>query len=437
MGKIGFTLIGLMALLLGSGVWVGLGLIGSGIGTIAVFRPSLPIEKLLAQQAWNSSVSMEMLALPLFILMAEVLFHTKVSEALFTGLAPWTRRLPGRMAHVTVLASTLFAAVSGSSAATTATVGRITAKELIAHGYDRGLVTGSLAGAGTLGFLIPPSTIMIIYGVLAEESILKLFMAGIVPGLLLAFSYMAYLAIRAVLDPSLVGEPPERLSFRDKLAVLQQQGLGPLLLLIGAVIGSMYGGIASPTEAASVGVAGAIALGFWQKSLSFRVLCESLYHASQTCAMIGLIIIGAMFLSVGLGYLGLPRFVASEIQALGLSPIVLILVLLVFYSILGCFMEGMSCIVMTLPITLPLVLAAGYDKVWFGIFLVLVVEMAQITPPVGFNLIVIQRLVGGQIGAIARAALPFFFITAAFTLLIAIFPGIVAWLPNLLAARSV
>jgi len=436
MSKIGFTLVGLMTLLLGSGVWVGLGLIGSGIGTVALFRPHLPVEKLLAQQAWNSSVSMEMLALPLFILMAEILFHTKVSEALFTGLAPWTRRLPGRMAHVTVLASTLFAAVSGSSAATTATVGRITAKELIAQGYDRNLVTGSLAGAGTLGFLIPPSTIMIIYGVLAEESILKLFMAGIVPGLLLALSYMSYLAIRATMNPKLVGDAPARLTLREKLATLHEQGLGPLFLLIGAVIGSMYGGIASPTEAASVGVAGAIALGVWQKSLSWRILGESLYHAAQTCSMIGLIIIGAMFLSVGLGYLGLPRFIAQEIQSLGLSPMVLVMVLLVFYTLLGCFMEGMSCIVMTLPITLPLVLAAGYSKVWFGIFLVLVVEMAQITPPVGFNLIVIQRLVGGQIGAIARAAMPFFLITATFTLLLAGFPHIVSWLPDLLAARN-
>lgn len=436
MGKIGLTLVGLMTLLLGAGVWVGLGLIGTGIGTIAMFRPSMPVEKLLAQQAWNSSVSMEMLALPLFILMAELLFHTRVSEALFTGLAPWTRRLPGRMAHVTVLASTLFAAVSGSSAATTATVGRITAKELIAKGYDRDLVTGSLAGAGTLGFLIPPSTIMIIYGVLAEESILKLFMAGIVPGILLAASYMAYIGVRAVLKPSLVGAAPERMTLREKLATLYREGLGPLFLLIFAVIGSMYGGFASPTEAASVGVAGSLALGVWQKSLSWRILGESLYHASQTCAMIGLIIVGAMFLSVGLGYLGLPRFVASEIQALGLSPIALVVVLLVFYTVLGCFMEGMSCIVMTLPITLPLVLAAGYNKIWFGIFLVLVVEMAQITPPVGFNLIVIQRLVGGKIGQVARAALPFFLITAAFTLAIACFPGVIDWLPNLLAQRN-
>ncbi|QDL91163.1 TRAP transporter large permease subunit [Paroceanicella profunda] len=434
MGKIGLTLLGLLALLLGTGVWVGLGLIGAGIGTLALFKPTMPVEKLFAQQAWNSAVSMEMLALPLFILMAEILFRTRLSEALFTGLAPWTRRLPGRLSHITVLSSTLFAAVSGSSAATTATVGRISASELIGRGYDRNLIIGSLAGAGTLGFLIPPSVIMIIYGVLAEESILKLFMAGILPGGLLALSYMGYLGIRAVMDPSLVGEAPPHTTLLEKLAALR--GLGPVLLLILAVIGSMYGGIASPTEAASVGVAGAILIGLFQRTLSVKTLAEAAYHAAQTSAMIGLIIIGAMFLSVSLGYLGLPRYIAGEIQALGLSPFALIVVLLVFYVILGCLMEGMSSIVMTLPITLPLVLAAGYDKVWFGVFLVLVVEMAQITPPVGFNLIVIQRITGDRIGTIARAALPFFFIMAAFALVIAVFPGIVTWLPDTLSARN-
>jgi C4-dicarboxylate transporter, DctM subunit len=434
MGKLSLTLLGLLALLLGAGVWVGLGLIGSGIMVLSIFRPNMPVEKLLAQQIWNSAVSAEMLALPLFILMAEILFRTKLSEALFSGLAPWTRRLPGRMSHITVLACTLFAAVSGSSAATTATVGRITATELLTRGYDRKMVIGSLAGAGTLGFLIPPSVIMIIYGVLAEESILRLFMAGIIPGGLLAASYMGYLAIRSILDPTLVGKAPPSTGWSEKLAALR--GLGPVLLLILSVIGSMYGGIASPTEAAGVGVAGSVLIGLFQRSLTIRNMAEAVYHAAQTCAMIGFIIIGAMFLSVGLGYLGLPAYIAASIQSLNLSPFVLVIVLLIFYAILGCIMEGMSAIVMTLPITLPLILAAGYDKVWYGVFLVLVVEMAQITPPVGFNLIVIQRLTGDRIGTIARAALPFFFIMAAFVLLIAVFPGIVTWLPDTLSQRN-
>lgn len=434
MGKITLLLLGLLALLLGMGVWIGLGLIGTGYGLFSVFRPMVPVDKLLAQQLWNSATSAELLALPLFILMAEILFHTRLSESLFSGLAPWTRRLPGRMSHITILASTLFAAVSGSSAATTATVGRITSTELLSRGYDRNLVIGSLAGAGTLGFLIPPSVIMIIYGVLAQESILKLFIAGIVPGLMLAGSYSLYLGVRAVLNPALMGEPPPPTTWGERTWALV--GLGPVLALIVFVIGSMYGGLASPTEAAAVGVLGALLIGLGQRTLTWTRLVQALLQAAQTCSMIGLIIIGAVFLSVVLGYLGVPRFVAGQINALNLSPFALILVLLAFYVILGCLMEGMSAIVLTLSITLPLVLDAGYDKVWFGVFLVLVVEMAQITPPVGFNLIVIQRLTGDRIGRVARAALPFFAIMVGTAMLLAIFPEIATWLPSTLSNRN-
>lgn len=428
MGKIVASLLGLMTLLLGTGMWIGLGLIGTGVGLLYLFRPNMPALKLIAQQTWNTVVSPELLALPLFILMAEILFRTKISEALFTGLSPWLRRVPGRLSHLTVMGCTLFASVCGSSAATTATVGRITAKELIGRGYNRDLVTGSLAGAGTLGFLIPPSTIMIIYGVMAEESILRLFIAGIVPGFLLAASYMGYLAIRAWLNPSLVGETPPSTTLWEKLVALKD--LGPLLLLILGVMGSMYGGIASPTEAAAVGVAGSMAIGFAQRTLDLKGVLIAARHAAESCAMIGLIMIGAMFLSTVIGYLGVPRFIAAEIQSWGMSPFMLIVVLLIFYVILGTVMEGLGIIVMTLPITLPLAMAAGYDKVWFGIFLVIVVEMAQITPPVGFNLTVIQRLTGDSMGRITRATMPFFFIMSAFVLIIALFPGIISFLPN-------
>ena len=374
MSKATLILLGLLAMLLGMGVWIGLGLIGTGYGLFSLFRPNAPTDKLLAQQLFNTATSPALLALPLYIFMADILFRSRLSEMLFTGLAPWTRWLPGRLSHVTIIASTLFAAVSGSSAATTATVGKITTTELLNRGYDRKLVIGSLAGAGTLGFLIPPSVIMIIYGVLAEESILKLFIAGVVPGILLAGSYSLYLGVRAILDPSVTGPPLPPTTFREKLHSLI--GLGPVVLLIGAVMGSMYGGIASPTEAAAVGVLGATAIGFAQRSLTLRGLYEAAIQAAKTSSMIGFIIIGAVFLSVVLGYLGVPREIAGQIKALNLSPMGLVLVLLVFYIILGTIMEGMSAIVLTLPITLPLILAAGYDKIWFGIFLVLVVEMA-------------------------------------------------------------
>ncbi|MCZ7907989.1 TRAP transporter large permease subunit [Agrobacterium leguminum] len=433
MGKITFSLLGLMTLILGTGVWIGLGLVGTGAALAALYRPALPLFKLLAQQTWNTLVSPEMLALPLFIFMAEILFRTKISEALFSGLAPWLRHVPGRLAHITVLGCTLFASVCGSSAATTATVGRITAKELISRGYNRDLITGSLAGAGTLGFLIPPSTIMIIYGVMAEESILKLFMAGILPGLLMAASYMGYIGIRALMNPVLVGEALAPTTFIEKLVALKD--LGPLLLLIIGVVGSMYGGIASPTEAAAVGVGGAILIGAFQKTLNLSNLMQAAKQAADSCAMIGLIMVGAMFLSTVIGYLGMPRYIAGIIEGWGLSPFMLIIVLLIFYIILGTVMEGLGCIVMTLPITLPLVMAAGYSKVWFGIFIVIVVEMAQVSPPVGFNLTVIQRLTGDSMARITRATMPFFFIMCAFVLLIAVFPEIVSIVPDMLASN--
>ncbi len=427
------TIVLVLAIALGIGVWVGLALYLVGIVGLAVFK-GLPIEKLIAQLTWNVSTTPELIALPMFILMAEILFRSKLSTSLFSGLTPWTTRLPGRLLHVNVLGCTLFAAVSGSSAATTATVGRITLTELFQRGYDRDLAMGSLAGAGTLGFLIPPSVIMIIYGVLAEASILKLFIAGIVPGFLLAASYMAYLAVRSSMRPGAI--PQETLTATWTERIVAMRHLGPVLFLIVVVIGSMYGGLASPSEAAAVGVFGAMAVSAMQGSLSWRNMVDAAFGAVRTISMIGLIVAGAFFLSVSMGFLGVPRIVAAEIAALELSPFMLIMLLLVFYAVLGMVLEGMSSIVMTLPITLPLILAAGFDKIWFGVFLVIVVEMAQITPPVGFNLFVIQGMTGESIGRIARATFPFFLIMVGLALLITIFPGIVMYLPSVIEFRG-
>ena len=421
------VVLGVLAVGLGLGVWVGLALFAPGLVGLAVFR-NMPIEKLLAQLTWNVTTTPELIALPLFILMAEILFHSRLSASLFTGLAPWTTRLPGRLLHVNVLGCTMFAAISGSSAATTATVGRITLTELLRRGYDRDLAMGSLAGAGTLGFLIPPSIILIIYGVLSETSILKLFIAGIVPGLLLAFLYMAWLGLRATWNPSVAPDETERMSLADKLLGLRH--LGPVVFLIFAVLGSMYGGFASPSEASAVGVLGALVVSAAQGTLNRETIRKASLGAVRTVSMIGLIVAGAYFLSIAMGFLGVPRMVAREIVALELSPIALIVMLLVFYAILGCVLEGMSSIVMTLPITLPLVQAAGFDKIWFGVFLVVVVEMAQITPPVGFNLFVIQGMTGERIGRIALATLPFFLIMVGLALLITFVPEVVTFLPD-------
>ena len=427
------VVLGVLAVGLGAGVWVGLALFAPGLVGLAVFR-NMPIEKLLAQLTWNVTTTPELIALPLFILMAEILFHSRLSASLFTGLAPWTARLPGRLLHVNVLGCTMFAAISGSSAATTATVGRITLTELLRRGYDRDLAMGSLAGAGTLGFLIPPSIILIIYGVLSETSILKLFIAGVIPGLLLAFLYMTWLGLRATWNPAVAPDETERLSLADKLIGLRH--LGPVVFLILAVLGSMYGGFASPSEASAVGVLGALIVSAAQGTLNRETIRKASLGAVRTVSMIGLIVAGAYFLSIAMGFLGVPRMIAREIVALELSPIALIVMLLVFYAILGCVLEGMSSIVMTLPITLPLVQAAGFDKIWFGVFLVVVVEMAQITPPVGFNLFVIQGMTGERIGRIALATLPFFLIMVGLALLITFVPEVVTFLPDTIRLGS-
>ena len=409
------TVLFMLVALLGAGVWIGVSLYAVGIVGLGMFH-SIPVDKLLSQNLWTSLTSPELIALPLFIFMGELLYRTRLSSDLFKGLSLWTDRLPGRLLHVNVLGCTMFAAISGSSAATTVTVGRITLQELLSRGYDRRLVIGSLAGAGTFGFLIPPSIFLIVYGVLAETS-------------MLALAYMIYIAVRTSLDPSLVPADSAPIGWRNRLTGLVY--LGPTLCLIVTVLGSMYAGIASPTEAAAVGVFGALAVGLAQRSLTFAGFYQACLGTVRTTSMIGLIVAGAFFLSVAMAFLGVPRMIALEIAGLQLGPFGLILVLLVFYAALGCIMEGLSMIVMTLPITLPLVQLAGFDKIWFGIFLVVVVEMAQITPPIGFNLFVLQTLTKVPVHRIALYALPFFLILLCFAVLIAVVPEIVTFLPDL------
>ncbi len=408
----------LLALFLAGSVWVGLTLIAAGLAALVLFR-DLDALAFLAGDLIRSLTAPELVALPLFVLMGEILNRSRVAERLFAGLTPWMARLPGGLVHGNVVGCTLFAAISGSSAATTATVGRITLPALLARGYDERLVIGSLCGAGTLGFLIPPSIVLILYGVLAEVSIVKLFLAGIGPGLVLAGAYMLYVA--------LVGRRHEvqRFSWRDRLRALP--ALVPVLALVIAVIGSMYLGFAGPTEAATVGVAGALLVAALQRALGPAVLRAALLASVRTNAMLGLILAGAFFLSKVAALFALPEAAAAAIGSLHLSPPVLMLALLLLYILLGMVLDGLSLILMTLPVTLPLATGAGFDPVWFGIFLVIVVEMAQITPPVGFNLFMVQELSGKSLGAVARAAFPFFLITAAMVLLLLALPELVLW----------
>ena len=426
----GLTILASLAVLLLARLWIGFALIAAGLITIFLFQ-DVPAIKLLAFEAWNSLNSPVLAALPLFILMGEILFASRFPKDLFDGLEPWTRSIPGRLYHINILGCSLFAAVSGSSAATTNTIGRMTLGELAARGYDRRLAIGSLCGAGTLGFLIPPSIILILYGVLAEVSILDLFLAGILPGVLLSLGFMAYLAVTTRLRPELLPEENKTtVTAGERLRGLLK--ISPALLLILAILGSLYLGFASPSEAAVLGVAGALIISAVKRDLNWRNLKSALLEAVKTVSMIGLILLGALFLTRVMAYLEIPGAVAGGIAALGLAPVLLIPVLLIFYIALGMILDGLSVVVITLPIVLPLVVAAGFDPLWFGIFLVITVEMAQVTPPVGFNLFVVQNLTGEPIAMIARAAFPFFLIMAAFALLIAVFPGIVTFLPNIL-----
>ena len=413
--------------LLGSGVWIGLTLTGVAWIGMQLFS-ARPAGDAMAVTIWGSSSSWTLTALPLFIWMGEILFRTKLSESMFRGLAPWVNWLPGRLLHTNVIGCAIFAAVSGSSAATCATIGKMTLPELGSRGYPRDITIGSLAGAGTLGLLIPPSIIMIVYVVAADVSIAKLFIAGVLPGILLAALFSGYLMAWALMNPGKVPRPDRVMSLGERLH--ESRHLIPVVILIAAVLGSIYTGVATATEAAAVGVVGSLLLSLVQGSLNWQTFRDSLMGATRLYCMIALILAGAAFLTLSMGYIGLPRHLAEYISGLGLSPFVLVVALALFFIVLGCFMDGISIVVLTMGVLLPTVQAAGIDLIWFGIFVVVVVEMAQITPPVGFNLFVLQGMTGKDIAYIARVTMPFFFLMCLMVLLLWFFPGIATWMPG-------
>jgi tripartite ATP-independent transporter DctM subunit len=412
------------------GVWVGLTLAITGTISLFLFK-SIPVDRLIAQYAWNVMTTQELLALPLFIVMGEILFRTRISSSLFQGLAPWASLLPGKLLHSNVIGCSIFAAISGSSAATTQVVGRVTLAELNKRGYDSQISMGSLAGAGTLGFLVPPSNIMIVYGVLAQVSVLKLFAAGLIPGLILAFSFMTWIMIHTSIRKGLVPTDADdfsTFSWMDRRNALRH--LTPVVSLIAAVLGSMYGGLVTPSEAAAAGVVGALAIAGLQGDLGLAKLKEVGLGAVTTCSMIALIILGASILGSAAAFLGVAQATASFVQELHLPPFALLFVLFVAYIALGSFLEGYSIIVITLPIVLPMVVAAGFNALWFGIFLVIVVEIAQVHPPIGFNLFIIQGITGEKLATITKATLPYLIILILFGVALIVFPQIALWLPE-------
>jgi C4-dicarboxylate transporter, DctM subunit len=431
MPEIGLTLVLLLLLfaLLASGIWVAISLLGVAMAGMLLFTQA-PLGDVLATTSWGASNSWALAALPLFVWMGEILFRSRLAEDMFSGLAPWLNRLPGRLLHVNILGCGIFAAVSGSSAATAATIGKMSIPELSRRGYPEKMMLGTLAGSATLGLLIPPSIILIVYGVATEQSIARLFIAGVLPGCLLITLFVGYVVVWSLLNPKLIpaGEPPMPLRQR----ISRARSLLPVVLLILGVIGSIYTGIASPTDAAAVGVVLALILSWHSGSLTQKSFLDGLMGATKTSCMIAFILVGAAFLTVAMAFTGIPKLLAIWIGELQLSPYALLAALTLFFIVLGCFLDGISVVVLTTSVIMPMIEQAGIDPLWFGIFVVIVVEMAQITPPVGFNLFVIQGLTGIDILRVAIAALPFFLLLLFGLVLIVVFPEIVTVLPDMM-----
>ncbi|TXL65590.1 TRAP transporter large permease [Zeimonas arvi] len=429
---VGLILLAILFLMLGLGVWIAPALIAVGLVAMEFFAGA-PAGSILASNSWSSSASWTMTALPLFIWMGEILYRTRLSDDMFAGLSPWVGRLPGRLMHVNVFGCAIFAAVSGSSAATAATIGRISLPELKARGYPESISLGSLAGSGTLGLLIPPSIIMIVYGVAAQISVARLFIAGVLPGIMLAALFSGYLVLWSLLNKDKIPPPEARMSFGEKLRASRR--LIPVLLLIGGVIGSIYAGIATATEAAAVGVVGALLIAALSGSLTPATLLDSLLGAVRTSCMIFFILLGAAYLTSAMSFTGLPAALADWIVAMKLDAWLLLVALTLFFIVLGCFLDGISIVLLTTSVILPAVQAAGVDLLWFGIYLIFVIEMAQITPPVGFNLFVVQSLTGKDMFLVAKYCLPFFLVMVLGTIMITVFPDIVMALPKAMIAR--
>ncbi len=431
MDGIWLTLIFLLVLftLLGSSVWIGISLLAVAWVGMELFTNRL-VGDSMALTIWSASSSWTLTALPLFVWMGEILFRTRLSENLFKGLQPWLHGLPGGLLHVNITGSAIFAAICGSSAATVLTVGKMAVPELKRRKYPEKMIIGTLAGAGTLGLLIPPSIILIIYGVTVNESIVKLFIAGVIPGIMLALMFMGYVAIWDLMGGRKDRTDTASYTMKDRIQSLGQ--LAPILLLILSIMGSIAFGYATATEAAVLGVLGAFAISWQQGHLTRESFTASLMGATRVSCMIAFILAGSAFLTLAMGFTGLPRAVAEWIAALQLSPAMLIAVLAVFYIILGCFLDGISSIVLTMAVVEPIARQAGFDMIWFGIFLTIVVEIAQITPPIGFNLFVLQGMTGRDMDFIAKAALPMFALMVLAVVIISIFPGIATWLPSMM-----
>jgi C4-dicarboxylate transporter, DctM subunit len=429
---VALVLLVVMAVLLTAGLWVALSLLGVGLAGVVLFTTA-PAGTVMATTVWGASGNWALTALPLFIWMAEILFRTRLSDDMFQGLAPWLTGLPGRLMHVNVVGCGIFAAVSGSTSATCATIARIALPELLRRGYDERMAVGTLTASGTLGILIPPSIMMIVYGFMAEVSIARLFIAGVVPGIMMVILFMTYIVVWALFNPGKT--PPSDISMTLGQRLWMSRRLIPVVCLIVLVVGTIYGGVATPTEAATIGVLGALALSFFYGSLTWASFVQSLVGATQTSCMIAFILAGASFLTIAMGYTGIPRAAATWITSYQLSVYGLLAALTLLYVFLGFALDGISMVVLTSSVVQPMIRQAGVDPVWFGIYIVLLVQVAELTPPVGFPMFIMQMMTGRSLTYVSRAALPFFFLLLAGTAIIVVFPDLVTYLPNRMLNR--
>ncbi|MEZ2292561.1 TRAP transporter large permease [Variovorax sp. RCC_210] len=429
----GALLLAIMLVLLAGGVWIAMTLAIVGWVGQAFFTNTLPGKNLFSA-FWESNASWELAALPLFIWMGEILFRTKLSEEMFEGLRPWLNRVPGRLMHTTILGCGVFGSVSGSSAATCATIAKVALPELKRRGYNEQLAIGSLATAGTLGILIPPSITMVVYAVAADASIIRIFLAGFLPGFLLMLLFSGYIGWWSLRHPDQVPPADPPTTFMEKIRL--SGNLIPCALLIVFIVWVLVAGWATATECAAFGVLGSLAIAAWGRSLTWKNFKDGIMGATRTSCMIMFILAGAAFLTKTMAFTGIPRELAEWVDSMHLSPYALIGALVVVYLVLGTALDGISMIVLTSAVVLPMIQKAGFDLVWFGIFIVLLVEIAEVTPPVGFNLFVLQNMTGKDSNVIAKAAIPFFFCLVLCIALITLFPSIVTILPDLVMGKE-
>ena len=427
--EIGGLLLFLMLLMLSGGVWIAMTLAIVGWVGQAFFTNTLPGKNLFSS-FWETSASWELAALPMFIWMGEILYRTKLSEQMFDGLSPWLSKVPGRLMHTTILGCGIFGSVSGSSAATCATIAKVALPELEKRGYDRNIALGSLAAAGGLGILIPPSITMVVYAVAADASVIRLFLAGFLPGFLLMGLFSGYIIWWSLRNPDKVPPAEAPTTFMEKMR--RSGSLIPCGLLIVFIVWVLVAGIATATECAAYGVLGSLAIAAAGRSLTWENFWQGLVSATRVSCMIMFILAGAAFLTKTMAFTGIPRELAEFVHAMNLSPYGLIAILVVVYLILGTALDGISMIVLTSAVVLPMIQKAGFDLVWFGIFIIMLIEIAEITPPVGFNLFVLQNMTGIDSNRIATVTLPFFGCLIVGIVLITVFPSIVTSVPNLL-----